>query len=60
MSLYKRVENLEAAESLPAILVTSDPNGVKDYVASTIGIDITNKKIYICFGNKVWKEILTA
>lgn len=59
MSIATRLEDLEARESVTAIIVTSDPNGVVESVASTFAVDVTNKKLYLCYGGTDWQEINT-
>ncbi len=57
MSIAKRLEDLEARENVTGMLVTENPNGNVDSVATTIAIDTDTSKVYICLGGTVWKEV---
>lgn len=60
MSIASRVEDLESRENITAIVVTSNPIGEVDSVATTFAIDVVNYKLYVCYGGTNWKEINTV
>ncbi len=57
MSIASRLEDLEAKESVTAIVVTTNPDGNIESAATTFAIDVVNAKLYICYGGTDWKEI---